>query len=532
MGRAIALTKQAYDISVETSYEEGIILTSYQLARGYLAISQNSNATKYFYISLKEAEKHNDSTSMSQAYMGLGLVMYNMSNWSKAIKHFNLSLNYQKKQNSSELMQYLMGLSYFNLTNHSKALRYLKDANKIAIARNDSGRMLEIRLYKNHINAGKSSLLAYLDEYNELIDAFTKRDERVGICFALQGKAKLLLKLGRKEESSIVAQKALAIARKIDVIHPLRYALELLVKTEYQNNRFKASADFLLELEQLKDSLMRQDAASQIALLTADHEFDKKELKYNEEINQQKRQRIGLGILAGILIFTSLFIFLSLRSVAKERKRSDELLANILPEETAKELKQNGVAKAKAHNGVTIVFADIKNFTSIANGLDPEVLVKMLDTYFCKFDMVLTHYNLEKIKTIGDAYMFVGGLQSGGSYSAKTAILASQEMISISNNLKAEMEEKYGSSFEFRIGMHSGNVVSGVVGIVKYAFDIWGDAVNVAARMEENSITGHINISADTYKLVKDDFNVESRGSISIKNGGKRGMYFVLGKKS
>jgi class 3 adenylate cyclase len=532
LDQAVELLKKAYKLSDESGYVEGKILSGYQLARGYLVMSQNAEASKYFYITLKEAEKRNDSLYMSRAYMGLGLVMYGMTKWSDAINHFNLSIKFQTEDAKLDLMKYLMGLSFYNLKEFTKAEVYLDLAKKRAIERKDTSRLLEIQLYRNHIHAASYDSAKYLAVYDSLIHAFKQRGGKVGMCYSLEGKARYLLKLGKAKEASGVAYEALVVARSMKLINPKKEVLETLVRTEYDNGRYKSSVDFLIELEQIKDSLVREDAASQIALLNADHEINKKEAKYDEELSQQKRQRIGLGVLAGVLILTSFFIFLALRSVAKERKRSDNLLANILPKETALELKKNGVAKAKAHKNVTIVFADIKNFTSIANDLDPEVLVEMLDTYFSDFDKIIKRHKLEKIKTIGDAYMFVSGLQSGGSLSALSAIAASLEMIQVTHNLKNLMKEKYGVYFEFRIGMHSGDVVSGVVGSVKYAFDIWGNSVNLAARMEENSSPGKINISGDTYQLIRDSYVCESRGKVSVKNGGEREMLFVLHKKA
>ena len=267
-------------------------------------------------------------------------------------------------------------------------------------------------------------------------------------------------------------------------------------------------------------------------MLSASHDFYKKEAAYDNEIKDKNRQRMGLFVTLLALALVTVVVMLSRRGVAKERKRSDELLANILPAETAQELKNNGVAKAKAHNGVTIVFADIKNFTLIAGSLEPQVLVELLGKYFSEFDSIITSLGLEKIKTIGDAYMFVSGLHGDSKKSALSVVTASVKMISAIEKLEEEMNAKYGVSFSFRIGMHTGKVVSGVVGTVKYAFDIWGNAVNLASRMEENSLPGKINVSEDTYQIIKDVFECESRGKLLVKNGGERGMYFVSNKNA
>jgi class 3 adenylate cyclase len=252
-------------------------------------------------------------------------------------------------------------------------------------------------------------------------------------------------------------------------------------------------------------------------MMNAGYEFDKKESIFNLELAQQNRQRFILTILLGTSLLAVFAIFFSLKSVARQRKISDKLLLNILPSDTALELKKSGVAKAKYHEGVSIVFADVKSFTAIASTMDASELVQVLDFYFREFDAIIEEMGLEKIKTIGDAYMFVAGLQDNTD-SAKKAVEASLRMLQAASKASVEMRKRYGEAFKFRFGIHTGNVVSGVVGHVKYAFDIWGDAVNIAARMESNSEPGKVNILEDTYTLIKDEYKCTPRGLMEAKN--------------
>ena len=174
------------------------------------------------------------------------------------------------------------------------------------------------------------------------------------------------------------------------------------------------------------------------------------------------------------------------------------------------------------------MFCDIKNFSHIAETLSPEAVVEMLDTYFKQFDSIIGKYGVEKIKTIGDAYMCAGGLGKDSKNTAIDTLEAAKEFLAFNISIEEEMLEKYKHAFYFRIGIHTGNVVSGVVGLKKYSYDIWGDAVNIAARMEQNSIPGKINISGSTYKLINDKHsNCIYRGKIPIKNRGEIDMYFV-----
>ena len=199
---------------------------------------------------------------------------------------------------------------------------------------------------------------------------------------------------------------------------------------------------------------------------------------------------------------------------------------NILPEETAAELKQHGAVKAKKYDSVTVLFTDFKGFTNYSEKLSPEALVETVSFYFSKFDEIVEKYGLEKIKTIGDAYMCAGGLHCKTEDHAKRMILAAKEIIAF-----VDLTKNDGSAneltFDIRIGINTGPVVAGIVGTKKFAYDIWGDTVNVASRMETMSEPGKINIGENTYNIVKDDFDCLYRGEIPVKNRSSLKMYFV-----
>ncbi len=208
--------------------------------------------------------------------------------------------------------------------------------------------------------------------------------------------------------------------------------------------------------------------------------------------------------------------------IEEEKRKSEELLLNILPEETAMELLREGHAKSRRYELVTVMFADFVGFTQIAETQKAEDLVQRIDKYFRAFDEITLRYGVEKIKTIGDAYMCAGGLPTVNTTNPIDVLNAAIDIMKF-------MDNEPGSSFKIRIGIHSGTVVAGVVGKHKFQYDIWGDAVNVAARMEQSSSPGRINISGATYELVKSHFSCEHRGKISVKHKGDLEMYFVNG---
>lgn len=214
-----------------------------------------------------------------------------------------------------------------------------------------------------------------------------------------------------------------------------------------------------------------------------------------------------------------------------EIERSEHLLLNILPYQTAQELKQSGKAEARFFEEVTVMFTDFRGFTKIAEQLTPAELVEEIDICFKQFDQIIGKYGIEKIKTIGDSYMAAAGLPSPNPTHAKEMVLAAMEISKYMQQHKAERLAKGRPVFEVRIGIHTGPVVAGIVGSKKFAYDIWGDAVNLASRMENACETGCINISGSTYNLIKHEFNCSFRGEIEAKNKGLVPMYYVENKE-
>jgi adenylate cyclase len=205
-----------------------------------------------------------------------------------------------------------------------------------------------------------------------------------------------------------------------------------------------------------------------------------------------------------------------------EKQKSDDLLRNILPEEVAEELKEKGNSEPRQYEQVSVLFTDFVNFTGITESMSPKALVSEIDTCFKAFDEIMGRNGLEKIKTIGDAYLAVCGLPHEDPDHAAKVLRAGFEILEF-----VKQRREAGGVFNIRIGVHSGAVVAGIVGVKKFAYDIWGDTVNTAARMEQNSEPGRINISQSTYELVRSRYHCIRRGKIAAKNKGEIEMYFL-----
>ena len=218
--------------------------------------------------------------------------------------------------------------------------------------------------------------------------------------------------------------------------------------------------------------------------------------------------------------------------VEVEKDKSDELLLNILPPAIADELKAHGKAAPRYYESVSVIFTDIENFTGISEGLSAGELVQDLDYCFRNFDEISERHGIVKIKTMGDAYMCASGVPVENPNHAVDAIRAALDFQSFMKQWNDERMSKGKEPWRIRCGVHSGPVTAGIVGKTKFAYDIWGDTVNLTSRLETSGEVGKVNISETTYQLVKDQFDCESRGKITAKNRGEIGMYFVVAEKS
>jgi class 3 adenylate cyclase len=307
---------------------------------------------------------------------------------------------------------------------------------------------------------------------------------------------------------------------------------QYLILTKAEGN-FEEALYWQERKQSLADSLSKIDNLKALQRAEKDYAKEKSQLK-KDKVQRERTFILAASILVLVLVLGGLFsrftyIQKSKATIEKEKDRSENLLHNILPKEVAEELKEKGASEAKDFDEVTVLFSDFKEFTQTAKKLSAKELVSEINACFKAFDAIMQKYQIEKIKTIGDAYMAAGGLHEPRTSEPKDVVLAGLEMQAFMLSRKAEREAQGLPCFDMRVGIHTGPVVAGIVGVKKFQYDIWGDTVNTASRMESHGAIGKVNVSNSTYEILKDyaEFNFESRGKSEVKGLGETEMWFV-----
>lgn len=545
--------QRSLEIAKKSKNEQQVANSKMFIGNIYSETKQYEKAKSFFNEAKNYFEEHQLNNNLQMLYYYYSDINYNQKDYINALFYINKALKLTKEKDSM--------YPYFI---HQKGLIDLKTlidddadfnqdvikAQELQKLTNKQSENLEYFLNLKTVVSAE----VFIQNYEILQEAYEKLGDYKKSLFYLK-KAK-----DKKEEtygldsmrnlSEIQSQTELASERTRIKLEEETKRIQLQKEIELKALRFeyeKKQAAAKTE-EERKRLALEEDLKRKEIQIKFDEEQKAVSLKYDQEkriakIDQEKKDAIAKADLENSKAQKNMWAFgagLSLlllgfagfsynqkrkdnKKIAEEKKKSDDLLLNILPHEVAEELKEKGKTNAKHFDQVSVLFTDFVNFTANSERIGVQEVLNELNICFTEFDRIMEKYNLEKIKTIGDAYLAVSGLPISNEQHATNAVNAALEILSYIQQRK----KNNPNALDIRIGIHSGPVIAGIVGVKKFAYDIWGDTVNTAARMEQNSSPGKVNVSEATHQLIKEDFNFEHRGKIETKGKGAMDMYFV-----
>ena len=527
------------------NFKPGIANILSNIGSSYFNFGDDNKAIEFHLRALTISEELSDSLRIGTALNGIGAAYNNNPATQEiALEYFFRALPIFEDidyQDGVGIVTMNIGEVFKKKNQLDTAIFYLDESLKVYHGTIDATFPLNML---GEIYSEKKEFDEALMYQNKALEIASSMDAKLEITQSLLAIALTKSMQGRYKESISFSHKGEAIAKEINAKVQMKEAFEGLAKSYAKLGDFKNAYAYDTLYSGIKDTLLNEDKYRRQQQLMFNHNLEKKQseiglLTKDKELQDSIIQRQKLvnyaaaitGFLLIVVIFGALNRYRHISRtnviIKSERDRSKELLLNILPEETARELETNGFAKTQYYENVTVLFTDFKGFSTIAGNLTPQALVAELNDYFCKFDEIVEKYGLEKIKTIGDAYMCAGGIPVENNTHPLNAVMAALEM-QLYMEMQLQDRQKRGElGWELRIGIHTGPIVAGVVGKKKYAYDIWGDTVNVASRMESNGEAGKVNISATTYERISDKYECLHRGKVSAKNIGEVDMYFV-----
>ena len=582
---AISLAFQAKSISEKIDFPKGTANALKSIGLGYRRQGNNLDALENYNQSLKIFEQLKDNASTANLYNNIGVVYYKQGDDARALENYLQSLKfselasdkfrilialnniggiyYDKKATYDKALQYYLkalslaeelgkkeesggiavniGSIYFNMQDDTKALVYFDKSLK---AYGNSAGSLEVynALGKLYRREGKYDLA--LKNHNQALAIAQKANDKTGIIKSFRGLGDVYKEKGDYKTAITYYKEAEIPGVEIQALHELKDLYKDMTKAYEKSNDPKNAFKYSTLYTSVKDTLYDIDTDKKLGSLQFDFDLQKKQNeialltkdKDLQAVSIKKQKFAKNAFMIGLLLAFTIasLIFRSYRLKAKTHKILDRqkneiehLLLNILPTEVAHELKTTGRATPRQYESASVMFTDFKGFTTIADKMPPDDLVKELDDCFIAFDGIIEKYNLEKIKTIGDSYMCAGGIPTPDEQHVLKIVKAGLEIQKYVAAYNERRQENGLEPWNVRIGIHVGPVVAGVVGKKKYAYDIWGSTVNIASRMESNGEPGKVNISSATYELIKDYYECSYRGKISAKNIGEIDMYFI-----
>ena len=485
---------------------------------------------------LRLAEQMQDSTAIAIALSNLADNDFNEGRYAEALERFQNGVRILQRAGhffnaASDMLR--VANCYFALGRTEEGFAWLQKSQNLSDSIQDGDLVGRVHLKWAEQLFDMQRYQEALDHADRSLKGFQQTNNQPSLVqlYSLMGRCHT--RLGHYREAARAFDRAWESVQALNSTFERSVYFRARVPFDSATGRFEDAFRHHKRLALISDSLYNEENTRKIVRSSLQYEFEKKEAEARAEREKRaQRQRLIRNSIGAGLAISLLFLIIvwgQRNRIQREKKRSEELLLNILPLEVAEELKSHGSAEARMFDEVTVLFTDFKGFTAYSEQLSPKALVADLHHCFSVFDQIAEDHRLEKIKTIGDAYMAAGGLPVPNVTNATDVVRAALEIRDFIEKGKAEKQRRNEPWFEIRVGVHTGPVVAGIVGVKKFSYDIWGDTVNTAARMESSGEAGKVNISQSTFERIRalPEFRCTSRGAIEAKGKGELEMWFV-----
>lgn len=548
--KALAHFQKSTEISRSIGDLKGIAGVKNNMGSIYRTYGQYSKALDYYSQSNRLFEKIGAKEGMAISTMNIGIIYYYQENYPKALAYYKRSLKIkQELGNKSAICSVFsnIGSIYHEQGDYTKALEYYQKSILMYKEMGDEVNAAVVLgniglIYKEQGDYAKAMVF-----YRRSLETLEKIGNKLNSTTIITQIGLLNLQMKEFKKALSNCTRSLEVSEEFGFLDLQKEACQCLYETHKALKNGNKALDFLEKIQVIDDSLNAKETAAKLQEMEFIKQVEKDSLlqeaaalkvsdAHKSEIKNKNKTRdwlLGGGVLAlliaGTLYARVRYIRKSKAKLQVERDLSENILLNVFPADIAKELKEKGSADAREFDAVSILFTDFKGFTAASEKLSPQELMAEIGACFEAFDGIVHKYHIEKIKTIGDAYMAAGGLPTPTDEFLKNTVLAGLEMQAFVGERKIQNEALNKPAFEMRLGIHLGPVVAGIVGVKKFAYDVWGDTVNTASRMESAGAIGKVNISKDAYELLKEDpdFCFEKRDGVEIKGKGTMQMYFV-----
>lgn len=550
VSEAIKFSWEALAIRKELGDYLNIILSYSNLGGYYTKISDYTLALENYLKALQIAEENQNERWIGTSKMNIGTIYHYLKEDDKALNFYLQALDQISESDPLTLSKLYnnIALSYKRLGEHQNSIDYHYKSLELNKKYNHVRSMATSYTNIGSIHSDMGNYDHAIEYLHKALPIYQKLNFKFGLCSIYNNLGAVYMRSNRLDQALEYAMIAYDLVHELGAKSQIITNYALIIKIYELMNDYQNAYENMIIYTTYRDSIFNQAKAKQISELQVTFDFEKKEkenalLRKDKEIQRLELNRLRIRwiiLLIAVVCLSMFFIFIIIlyvvqkksnqklqnasRTIENEKNKSEELLLNILPYNIAQEIKEKGSSNPQSFENVTIYFSDLVNFTQICSELNPIEVIKELNEIFSVFDMIFIKHSCEKIKTTGDAYLAVCGIPKADDSHAENIFKAANDIL----HYIYQRNQKSRVKWQIRIGIHTGKVVGGIIGEHKFIYDIFGDSINIASRLENLCTPMQVNISEVTYNLISHFCQLESSESLNVKGKGLMKIYTYI----